>query len=306
MWLLNLFCQLFFDVIHRYWWVSVFFLLPFIAVGGFCGFCGFFLNLNFIDLVKMNFLDPETIKIFAHTFFKYGFPAGLVGLVGAGLLFLTFRISIRMRTRLISLAEYYESPHLWGEKKETYIKRSLKIRELILGPNHPDVVATLNNLAVFYYQLRKYTEIERLLKRSLKILERNFGANHLKMADGVDALAILYKTQERFAEAEMLFERSLNIRENYDYSKDFDMFLGSYNKRANLAESLDKLAELYRVQGKYAEAESFSKRSLVIKEEILDYCQFNLKESLNKLAGLYEAQKKYSESEAIYKRLSEV
>ena len=66
--------------------------------------------------------------------------------------------------------------------------------------------------------------------------------------------------------------------------------------------SLNNLAELHRVQGKYAEAEPLYKRSLAILEKALGPEHPHVATSLNNLALLYNAQGKYAEAEPLYKR----
>ena len=43
-----------------------------------------------------------------------------------------------------------------------WYQRSLAIREQALGPDHPDVGVALNNLALIYDHLGRYTEAEAL------------------------------------------------------------------------------------------------------------------------------------------------
>ncbi len=69
-----------------------------------------------------------------------------------------------------------------------------------------------------------------------------------------------------------------------------------------LATSLNNLAELYRAQGKYAEAEPLHKRALAISEKALGPEHPHVATSLNNLAALYNAQGKYAEAEPLYKR----
>jgi len=73
-----------------------------------------------------------------------------------------------------------------------------------------------------------------------------------------------------------------------------------------LATSLNNLAELYRLQGKYAEAEPLNKRSLAIREKALGPAHPDVANSLNNLAGLYHQQGKYNEAEPLYKRSLEI
>ena len=55
------------------------------------------------------------------------------------------------------------------------------------------------------------------------------------------------------------------------------------------ATSLNNLAELYRAQGLYGEAEPLYKRALSIVEKALGPAHADVGQSLNNLAGLYQA-----------------
>ncbi len=69
-----------------------------------------------------------------------------------------------------------------------------------------------------------------------------------------------------------------------------------------LAINLDNLAELYRAQGRYAEAEPLYKRALAIFEKALGPEHPDVAINLDNLAGLYHAQGKYAEAEPLVKR----
>ena len=55
---------------------------------------------------------------------------------------------------------------------EPLYRRSLAIREKQLGPDHPDVATSLNNLADLYRSMGRYAEAEPLYRRSLAIREK--------------------------------------------------------------------------------------------------------------------------------------
>jgi tetratricopeptide (TPR) repeat protein len=59
---------------------------------------------------------------------------------------------------------------------------------------------------------------------------------------------------------------------------------------------------LYKEQGRYAEAEPFSKRALAIDENALGADHPRVARDLNNLASLYHSQGHYAESEPLYKR----
>ncbi len=69
-----------------------------------------------------------------------------------------------------------------------------------------------------------------------------------------------------------------------------------------LAVTLNNLAELYRAQGRYAEAEPLHRRSLTIREKALGPDHSDVGQSLNNLALLYEAQGRYADAEPLYRR----
>src|SRR5262245_2253737 len=65
----------------------------------------------------------------------------------------------------------------YAEAEQLY-KSSLTIREATLGPDHPEVGTTLNNLAALYRAQGRYAEAEPLYQRSLTIREATLGPDH--------------------------------------------------------------------------------------------------------------------------------
>ena len=58
----------------------------------------------------------------------------------------------------------YEAQGRYADAEPLY-KRSLAIREKALGPDHPDVATSLNNLAELYRAQGRYADAEPLYKR---------------------------------------------------------------------------------------------------------------------------------------------
>ena len=56
--------------------------------------------------------------------------------------------------------QYWEAEPLW--------KSELTICERVLGPEHPDTLGSLNNLAILYWNQGKYEEAEPLYQRALE------------------------------------------------------------------------------------------------------------------------------------------
>ena len=81
--------------------------------------------------------------------------------------------------------------------------------EAKLGPDHPDVANSLNNLAILYMDMGQYAKAEPLYQRSLKISEAKLGPDHPDVADSLNNLANLYMDMGQYAKAEPLYQRSL-------------------------------------------------------------------------------------------------
>ena len=92
---------------------------------------------------------------------------------------------------------------------EPLCKRALKIREKVLGPDHPDVAKQLNNLALLCQNQGKYDEVELYYKRSLEIYEAKLGPDDPNVAKTKNNLSSAYLKQGKYKEAEQLYKEIL-------------------------------------------------------------------------------------------------
>ncbi|HJZ32155.1 MAG TPA: tetratricopeptide repeat protein, partial [Hyphomicrobiaceae bacterium] len=174
---------------------------------------------------------------------------------------------------------------------EPLYRRSLAIREKVLGPGHPDVAQSLNNLALLCRNQGRYPEAEQLYRRSLAIRETALGPDHPSVANSLNNLAELYQGQGRYAEAEPLYKRTVAIVEKA---------LGP--DHPNVGTSLNNLAGLYQAQGRTDDAEPLYKRTAAIAEKALGPDHPDVATALNNLAWLYHVQGRTAEAEPLYKR----
>ena len=123
-------------------------------------------------------------------------------------------------------------------------KKALEVAENNVGPNHPDVATSLNNLGLLYDTQGQYAQAEPLYKRSLAIKEKALGRDHPAVATTLNNLGSLYFAQGQYTPAEPLFDRARAIDEKA---------LGP--NHPNVARDLINLAFLYYTQGKHAQAE---------------------------------------------------
>jgi CHAT domain-containing protein/tetratricopeptide (TPR) repeat protein len=185
--------------------------------------------------------------------------------------------------QLYNAGQYAEAELLFG--------RTLIVLERSVGAGHPDVAATLNNLALVYEAQGKYAEAERVHIRALAIREKALGTNHVDVAQTLNNLANVYYAQGKYDDAEQSLKRSLAIREPVLAANHPD-----------IASTLNNLANVYDMLGRHAEAEQILKRVLAIYEKVVGTGHPNLASVLNNLAGLYQAQGKNADAEQLYKR----
>jgi hypothetical protein len=81
-------------------------------------------------------------------------------------------------------------------------QRALAIRERALGPDHPNVAGSLNNLATLYHAQGRYRAAELLYQRALAIVEEVFGPDYPHVALCLNNLVGLYYADGRYATAE--------------------------------------------------------------------------------------------------------
>jgi tetratricopeptide (TPR) repeat protein len=139
---------------------------------------------------------------------------------------------------------------------ETLFRRIIAMKEKMLGSEHPDLAATLGELAWCYFQQRRHTESVALFNRVLAIEEKALCKDHIGLANTLDSLAAVHVEEGSYAEAEGFYRRALTIREK---------MLGQHHPE--VATSLNSLAILLYAQGRSLEAIPLSQRALAILKE---------------------------------------
>jgi tetratricopeptide (TPR) repeat protein len=195
---------------------------------------------------------------------------------------------------MISIGSYMYGRASYNEA-EKLARRSLDIREALLGKDHSVVGSSTSWLGFILQAQGRYSEAEPFIRRALEIRKTQFGADHPQVAANMSNLAISLKAQGKYSEAEPLFRRALGIDETQ---------LGA--DRPQVAIDLNNLAELLRAQGKYSDAEPLFRRALEIHETQLGADHPYVASDLNNLAGLLQDQGKYSEAEPLYRQALEI
>ena len=170
-------------------------------------------------------------------------------------------------------------------------QQALEIREKVLGPDHPKVAASINNLANLYQAIGDYAKAELFFRRSLGIAEKALGPDHPSVATVLNNLAELYRAMGDYAKAEPFYLQALEISEKA---------LGPEHR--DVAASLNNLAQLYYAIGDDAKAEPLYQRALVILEKVLGTDHPDVAFPLSNLALIYKDMGDYAKAEPLDQR----
>jgi tetratricopeptide (TPR) repeat protein len=89
-------------------------------------------------------------------------------------------------------------------KADPLYQEALRIRQKVLGPEHPYTATSLNNLATLYWVMGEYAKAEPLLQEALRIRQKVLGPENPYTASSLDNLAFLDFDLGRIDEATAL------------------------------------------------------------------------------------------------------
>ena len=109
------------------------------------------------------------------------------------------------------MAAFYESIGSYSQAEPLY-RKVLEIRERELGPDHFDVAASLNNLALLHYTQGKNDLAEPLFRRLIGLIEKTRGPQDRELAVCLENYAALLRRLDRQQESDRLRAKAKEIR----------------------------------------------------------------------------------------------
>jgi len=144
------------------------------------------------------------------------------------------------------------------EEAIAYQRRALALQEKLLGPDHPDVGVTLNNLAYSLVDGDQLDEAQRVLVRARALFEAALGPTHEFVAATVMSLGDVALRAGRLDEALALTLRAQSMREQrYGASHPY------------LAEVMVQLGFVRGARGEWGEALALHRRAVALAEPSL-------------------------------------
>ena len=146
----------------------------------------------------------------------------------------------------------------------------------------------LNQMAEFYGAMGRYKEAEPFYLRAKNRAETKGPRSEL--AKSLTGLGIVCAETSRYSDAETFYQQAIQINESIARALE--------SENPALATDLNNLAELYRIQGRYAEAEPLYERARGIWQRAANSESVAL--TLNNQAYQYIDQRRYEEAERLF------
>ena len=189
---------------------------------------------------------------------------------------------------MTTIGQVYNNLGLYDQGVEQ-LQRAVRIREQVLGPEHPDVAESLTLLAEIQIQQEHGYVAERNLRRALAIHHSSDDGDEVALARTLTTLALLKYGAGDIATAEPLIREGLAIRE---------AVFGQDNPR--VAESLNDLALMLHATRRYEEAEPLFRRAIDMQKRLLGPDHPTLATTLQNLAALLHSTEDYGQAAALF------
>jgi tetratricopeptide (TPR) repeat protein/predicted Ser/Thr protein kinase len=175
------------------------------------------------------------------------------------------------------------------------LERALDLRHRILGDEHSDTLAAMNELATLYRDQGEYSQAEPLFNKVLELRRRALGQEHPDTLKTMNSVSELYRQQGKYGQAEALYAKVLEHQRRV---------LGGRHPETLV--SMNNLALLYRDEGKYEQAEALLTQALSAQRGVQGEEHPDTLTSMNNLALVYRSQGKYGQAEALYAKVLEI
>ena len=190
-------------------------------------------------------------------------------------------IEARLRQTLGGSFWYLGQHRIAQEQFETARALYAKFR----GPDHPDTLKSMNNLAASYTDLGRHAEALKLHQETLALRKAKLGPDHPDTLMSMNNLANSYAVLGRHADALKLHEETLALQKAK---------LGA--DHPDTLASMNNLAASYRFLGRHAESLKLQAETLALTKATLGPDHPDTLISMNNLAASYQALGRHAEA----------
>jgi len=236
----------------------------------------------------------------------------------------------------LSIGETYASLGL-SQPAEAQIRHALRICEKVLGPDAPETLTALQDLAMLAQADANLDEAMALAQRSLEGRRRILGAEHPSTLSSMLTVGQILLRQGKNAEAGQLLRETLQARRRVSGREDRDTLVVASNlgrvllgedrlpeaetlirqtleaerrvlgpDHAYVLNDVNNLAVVLKNQGKLSEAEPLYRENLAAYRRVMGAEHPYTLNAVNNLAGLLHAQGNYAEEEPLLRQNLEI
>ncbi|KAH7153569.1 hypothetical protein EDB81DRAFT_791617 [Dactylonectria macrodidyma] len=218
-------------------------------------------------------------------------------------------------TLLHSVAGFLFYRGQWDDAKKLQ-QEAVELRREILGPEDPDTLASMDNLASTYQKTGQWDDAEKVLVQAVETSSKVLGPEHTKTLSIMSTLASTYQGQGRLEEAEKLETRVMKTRQkmtrkehpitldntfSFSASNDGNVFLPADEEQEakhdseeqedpDTLASMSNLASIHHSQGRWWTAERYQMQAMEGRTKLLGEEHPDTLSSMNDLALIWESQ----------------
>ncbi|KAF1964408.1 kinesin light chain 3 [Bimuria novae-zelandiae CBS 107.79] len=190
-------------------------------------------------------------------------------------------------TSMNNLAETYRNQGRWKEAEELQVQ-VMQTMKRVLTDDHPSTLTSMTNLALTYWMQGRWKEVEELEVQVMHTRKRVLTDEHPDTLTGMNNLAATYMSQGRWKEAEELQVQVMQTMKRVQVMQTMKRVLT--DEHPNTLGSMNNLAETYRSQGRWKEAEELHVQVMQTRKRVLTDEHPDTLTSMNNLALTYRSQ----------------
>ncbi len=178
-------------------------------------------------------------------------------------------------------------------KADPLLRRSLEVRQHILGPRNPDTLQSQQDLSVAVLAESHYPEAEKLCRQTMETRRQVLGPEHHDTVDSMVQLARILGFESQYDEAEKLNRDALEVARR------------KWPQDRLTATALSLLADTLTHESKYPEAEKAAREALEMDRRALGSDHPSVLRDMFNLGGILTEERHYADAEAVFKELIE-
>ncbi|KAL7275040.1 hypothetical protein RUND412_002034 [Rhizina undulata] len=184
----------------------------------------------------------------------------------------------------------YEQLGLYHQARDSYLC-ALDGKEKVLESDHPDVLATVQNMASLFKYQGRYEKSLEMYRRAVKGYSAALGSDHPSTLLSLDGIASVLGIQGQNSEALAMFQKALKVREK----------TVGHDHPSTLA-TVHSIAGVLKNKRRYEEALEMYQRALTGREKVLGSDHPDTLVTVHNIASLSKHQKQYNEAFDMYQR----